>query len=236
MITFLTQRILTNASSIYDTIKKNNLPLFSHKNSIIISKTKQKMVSLDADWRLYANLYVACQSREGNLESFFAHENHSYPVSISEYGRLRKCSAKSDLLKCLEEVVEPSFSPPGVEVKVIDGAAFVNINMPRSSKTLGEYCEDELIGKIKSMSQNTQRLDFVFDTYKTDSIKSETRGNRGKGIRVAVRTETPIMERFQEFMRNNENKTDFFMLLADAIISIDDLTTTFIATSLENAL
>ena len=31
--TFLTQRILTNASPIYDTIKKNNLPLFSHKNS-----------------------------------------------------------------------------------------------------------------------------------------------------------------------------------------------------------
>ena len=95
---FLIERIVGNTSSIYDTIQKNNLPLFRHKNSIVISNRKKQVVDLVADRRLFLNLYVACQSRKSNLESFFKHENHSYPVSISEYGKLRKCS-KSGFFK-----------------------------------------------------------------------------------------------------------------------------------------
>ena len=85
---FLTERIIGNTSSIYDTI--------------VISYRKKQVVDLVADRHLFSILYVVCQSRKGNLENFFKHENHSYPVSISEYGKLRKCS-KSDFLKCLPD-------------------------------------------------------------------------------------------------------------------------------------
>ena len=87
---------LISSASLYDNIKKNNLSLFRHKNSIVTSKSKNKIVNLTSDHQLFANLYVACQSRQGDLENFFSHENHSYPTSLSEYGRLRKCSNKSD--------------------------------------------------------------------------------------------------------------------------------------------
>ena len=43
------------------------------------------------------------------FEAFFAHENHAYPVSLSEYGKVRKSSAKSDFLQCLNGIVKPSF-------------------------------------------------------------------------------------------------------------------------------
>ena len=74
---------------------------------------------------------------------FFSHENHAYPVSISEYGKLRKCAAKSDFLRCLEDLVAPCHEPPNVDMMIIDGAAFVNINQPKVSKTFGEYCNVE---------------------------------------------------------------------------------------------
>ena len=104
---FVVERIQYNTKSIYDTIKK------------------KKIVSLQAERCLYASLYVACQSRDGDLDNFFIHENHLYPPSISEYGKLRKCLTKSDFLVFLNGLTEPIYDPPNIEMKVIDGACCV---------------------------------------------------------------------------------------------------------------
>ena len=77
-------------------------------------------------------------------------------------------------LKCLPDDEELQTNSPDVEAKIIDGAAFVNMNMPRKSETLGEY-SDELAEKINTYCRNTDRVDVVFDTYLPDSIISETR-------------------------------------------------------------
>lgn len=167
------------------------------------------------------------------MENFFAHENHCYPVSLSEYGRLRKCTAKSDFLKCLEELHISSLEPPEVEAKIIDGAAFVNIHTPKSSRTFGDYCSVEVMERVGRLSQDVARLDFVFDTYKSD-IKGEARENRGKGIRISVRKETPICRRFQDFIRHDDNKSELFKMLAESMIHLDT-SKTIITTSLDNA-
>ena len=44
-------------------------------------KSKQKIATLQVQHHLYANLYVACQSRGGDLDNFFIHGNHLYPPS-----------------------------------------------------------------------------------------------------------------------------------------------------------
>ena len=129
------QRLTEGTSSIYDIIKKNNLPFYRQKNCVT-PKSKQKVATLRSDCRLFSNLYIASQAREGNLEQFFAHENHAYPVSLSEYVKLRKCPPKSDFIKCLHEIVEPHYEEPSIEMKIIDGAAFVNIFSPKHKKTL----------------------------------------------------------------------------------------------------
>ena len=46
--------------SIYETIKRNKLSLYKNTNTVVISKTQKKVVSLKQDCQLYSNLHVAC--------------------------------------------------------------------------------------------------------------------------------------------------------------------------------
>ena len=106
--------------------------------------------------------------------------HNSYPVSLSEYGRRRKCTAKSDFLKCLEDLADSSFEPTEVNTKVVDGAAFVNMNQPKTSKTFGDYCSHEMVKKVQRIARGTSRLDFVFDTYKATALKRKQERIEGK--------------------------------------------------------
>ena len=171
----------------------------------------RQLVSLKLDCRLYASLYVACQVRKGNLDDFFLHENHSYPISISEYGKLRKCNETSAFLKCLEDIKQPQFDSPVVDGCVIDGAAFVHMNPSVVSQTYGQYCDEELRKKLISISKRISKT----------SMKSQTQESRGAGVRVSVRSETPIYNKFKEFMRNDDNKTELFNMIADSVASFE---------------
>ena len=84
-----------------------------------------------------------------------------------------------------------------------------------------------MVEKVQRIARGTSRLDFVFET--------QTREDRGKGFRVAVRKETPICKRFQEFMRNDDDKTELFRMLAESLITTGTDATTIVATELENA-
>ena len=98
---------LLRSKSIYETIKRNMLSLYKNINTVVIPKTQKKVTSFKQDYQLYSNLYTACENREGDLEEFFAHENHAYPPSLSIYGEMRS-TAKSDTIKTFENLVETS--------------------------------------------------------------------------------------------------------------------------------
>ena len=181
-------------------------------------------------------MFVACQARDGDLDNFFAHENHAYPVSLSEYVKLRKCSEKSDFLQCLDDIAKPSLSPPSVEVKIIDAAAFYNINKPKTLETFGQYCLEKISWKVQQQLSGLKRLDFVFGTYKTDSIKEQTREERGIGVRIPVRKETPIANKFQVFLKTSDNKAELFKMLAINITKVPASIVEIMATHLEEVL
>ena len=85
------------------------------------------------------------------MEEFFSQENHGYPVSLSEYGKLRK-THKSLFFDCIEKTLEPPIlQPKTVDMIAIDVAAYVHLNPPRNSKTFREYYEVENAGKIKKL-------------------------------------------------------------------------------------
>ena len=69
------------------------------------------------------------QSREGNLEDFFQHENMSYSPSLSTGGQLRQ-GTRADLLTCLYSHGEPVTEPPDFDAKVIDGPVLVHMLTP----------------------------------------------------------------------------------------------------------
>lgn len=60
-------------------LKRTIFHYFKVKIQFLLNKFKQKIVTLQTEHHLYANVYVACQSREGDLDNFFIHENHLYP-------------------------------------------------------------------------------------------------------------------------------------------------------------
>ena len=81
-------------------------------------------------------------SRGGDLRNFFSLENHPYPVSISEYGRLRPAKSKADFIPIIETLQGPSYVAPVVDALVLDGQGFVHTNPPnRTALIYGAYAE-----------------------------------------------------------------------------------------------
>ena len=72
-------------------------------------------------------------------------------------------------------------------------------------------------------------MDFVSDRYLENSIKTQTRGGRGKGVRISVRKDTPLCEDFKKFMIDSDVKAELFLIIASSISQIKDLPTSIIA-------
>ena len=111
--------MIRKSVSLHNNIKLNKLPLFSQIIERNPSHAERTVMLLKADCWLFANLYVACKSRAGNLENLFAHEKHAFPVSLSECGKLQNCG-KSNFIRCLQNFQEPSLDPPDVQAIVAD--------------------------------------------------------------------------------------------------------------------
>ena len=79
------------------------------------------MKCLEISNELFLQLYIGCQVRQGDMQNFFAHENHLYPPSLSDMGQLRQ-GTKSDLLDCLEQGAPSCHERTNVDESVIDGA------------------------------------------------------------------------------------------------------------------
>ena len=93
------------------------------------------MALMKSDVELFARLYISCQTRDGNLEDFFQHENQAWPPALSDGGRLR-LGTKSDLLTCLEDLSSPQTKAPDATCVVLDGAAIVQMIKPGSARYL----------------------------------------------------------------------------------------------------
>ena len=71
--TFVAERLQDQSTKISDPIKKNKLLLFSRPPTIKKSRAKLQVSSLKNDVSLFSRLYIACQSRDGNLDELFCH-------------------------------------------------------------------------------------------------------------------------------------------------------------------
>ena len=125
-------------------ISKNKLPLFKSPLEQKSDKKKVQVAALKNDCALFSRLYIACQSREGNLQEFFKHENHPWPPSLAQASRLRE-GQKSDLVNCMEKTATPTAESPEVDVAILDGAVVVQMASPgpqerfKSMQTMFSY-------------------------------------------------------------------------------------------------
>ena len=125
---------------ITDVISKNKLTLFSYTPAKSPSKQKMQVAALKNDCNLFSRLYISCQTRSGDLDMFFSHENQAAPPSLSQGGQLR-LGTKADLLDCLELDEKQSSDTPVVDAKFFDGAAVVHMLSPKMAKMFQEYAD-----------------------------------------------------------------------------------------------
>lgn len=90
-----------------------------------------------------------------------------------------------------------------------------------TSKDTG-IADSDFTERLSNIAQKIDRLDLVFDIYRAKSIKSQTRASREKKI-VSVRKKTPIYKEFNTVVRQSENKTEPFEMIASSSVSSNSL-------------
>ena len=98
--------------SVDKVLSRNKLTLFT-TTYLSEKKGKQQLMLMKNDMQLFSRLYIACQTRDGNLDEFFGHKNQSRPPSFSSMGNLQ-LSGKNDLLPCLENLSAAKSEAPAV--------------------------------------------------------------------------------------------------------------------------
>ena len=75
---------------------------------------------------LLSRMYISCQTRDGDLDSFFKHENHAWPPSLVENNAMRP-DKKTEIFTCLESVATKPHRETEVNIKIFEGAAGLQI-------------------------------------------------------------------------------------------------------------
>ncbi|KAK0146492.1 hypothetical protein N1851_014183 [Merluccius polli] len=199
-------------------ITRNKVTVFGNATVRKLSKSKQQLVTMKQDMQLFSRLYIACQSRDGNLDEFFRHENQACPPALSDgCGGLYQ-GVKSDLLSCLEDVHSSYSDNSKVTCVIIDGAVTVQMLKPSAVKTFNEYAHDVFIPYLSRKHTSVTRLDLVWDRYLSESLKATTRAKRGKGVQRRVVGSAAIPQNWQNFLRVDSNKTELFTFLSQALL------------------
>ena len=74
---------------------------------------------------------------------------------------------------------------------------FVHANPPKTD-TFSEYSET-FVKKISDTTEKHMRVDVVFDQYSNESIKLQTRKNRGNGVKCKVVLNDKIPKNWKGF-------------------------------------
>ena len=178
---FVTKRFVKSNKSLFDPIQTNKNFFVQLPPSKTVSKQMQ-IATLKQNCSLFAQLYVSCQVREGDLDDFFQHENQSFPPSLSQQRNLHHCS-KSDLLECFEKLCPAQEDVLDADVLILDGAAIVNMLKPGACQTFQDYADNVFIKYLERQLRRVSRIDIVWDVYKLDSLKSTVCSRRGRGVR-----------------------------------------------------
>lgn len=206
--------------SIHEPIKKNSLALFRTPIQKINTEDKGKLSLLKTDVSLFSQLYIVMQHRKSDMSTFFSHENHHFPPSLSDNGNLR-FGKKSDLLNILDKD-SPNDRLDYVDVKLLDGAAVVHFLPPTTNiVTFDDYADHVFIPHINKQLESCKRVDVVWDKYNPTSLKEATREKRGKGVRRKCEGRNKLPLKWADFLKDPTNKQELFAFLSKKLASVE---------------
>ena len=180
---FVKEVLEDGTRSIHEPLKKNSLTIFKEKN--FRGKLAYKAKSQGNDLSLFAQLYVAVQHREGDMNEFFEHETCPFTPFLTDVEKIN-FGKKADLFKCLtasDANVEQQ-PPSTFDCTIFDGPAIVHALSPNTAtKTIDDYAKHVFVPFIQQHLRNNVRVDVVWDQYLDKSLKEHTRDKRGHGTR-----------------------------------------------------
>lgn len=88
-----------------------------------------------------------------------------------------------------------------------------------SINAFDEYASAILIPHLMQQLETSARIDVVWDTYVSSSIKESTREKRGKGIRRKVAGGIKVPSNWLDFLHDPTNKQELFAFLSAKISS-----------------
>jgi len=157
---FVIERLEQCTTLVTQTILTNNLPLFSRPPVKIKSKLNAPLVALKSDCGLVSRLFISCQTRDGDIDNFFFHENQAAPPALSTRGKMR-LGVKVDLLRCLESDLPEYNSAPVADATILDGAAVVQMLNPGTSRIFQDYGNTVFAPYISAQLEKCSRIDLV---------------------------------------------------------------------------
>jgi len=144
------------------------LPHFSSTNKKIHVKSRDKLVTVNADRDLFGRLLIVSNRRQICLKEVLSFELSPVPYSpTSADGSLRK-GAKSILCSLLEKDVNVQrlTTSPNPTVVMIDGMAVIQMSMSAGASTFGELSDKyNNIISAPLFSNNCVQVHVVFHQY-----------------------------------------------------------------------
>ncbi|KAG1663860.1 hypothetical protein GQR58_020175 [Nymphon striatum] len=102
----------------------------------------------------------------------------------------------------IEERMPPSY----YVAKIFDGTVIV-LALPLSTvTTFSKYADKVFLPFLTTQLQTAIRIDVVWDTYHSESLKEATREKRGKGPRKRVSDKTKLPKNWNKFLLDAVNK------------------------------
>lgn len=219
--------MVTTKLSIHERIKQSQLRLFKIVPDKSINKDKMRLSSANADSNLFCRLFIACESREGNIDEFFNHENNINPPSISEFGKLRKLTGGQDeMVKCFYR--SNTLENPAADMEMgssvlVVNASSVSLDLPPNiAMTVKDYSNTVFNKFIDLKCASYNRIDVVFENSQENSLIEMTRENAVTLKYLSLidnDTKLPSTKKlFEKLFNNWKSKNQFIKLLQSNLI------------------
>lgn len=197
--------------SFHDPIKKTKLQTFANmgKRTKINTSTKH-VFELTAERNIFGQLVLLSESNNIDLERVLSYPLGPVSWSLATADGAPAKTDKAKLLHHLEKGMTTTDQPEGDVIHILDGNALLHslTALPNSFEQVAE--------KVFSLLPKVERVDFVTDSYHTDSIKAIERQRRGSSAPLLLKgPKTRVPRDWKSFLANDDNKKNFIKLICD---------------------
>ena len=212
---FIKSRFLERTEDVISTpIPRNNFKLPRDW-----SKVANQSPQIKLSPKIITTLRAACESRPEASKEMFSQEFTGVPECLVDKEGKPFHSGKSDLLNILAAISIPALQlPHKVDGLIIDASVVIkSLAVFANSSNQGSYLEfaKYILRQLESMAlaRSARRLDIVFDTYQSNSIKNVTREGRGMGVKIVFKEEDMLPDDLKDFFLNEDNKKNFYQII-----------------------